>query len=156
MNNTVYTSKEKNYQISSKKPSATKHSPPSNVYDMEFYHNFLFEYSLIGIEQFKFIRKNEIWCRIWEIEDLSRNVRKKQDRTSLTRSFVWEQTKARSCVMAVITTCLRVVRVCCEHRSNFAVHLPTNVAHFIRGKHGHWAVKVFKLTTPIVTWVNHL
>ena len=40
MNNAVYTSKEKNYQFSSKKPSATKHSPPSNVYYMEFYRNF--------------------------------------------------------------------------------------------------------------------
>ena len=36
INNTVYTSKEKNYKFSSKKPSATKHSPPSNVYYMEF------------------------------------------------------------------------------------------------------------------------
>ena len=32
MNNTVYTSKRKNYQFSSKKPSATKHRPLSNVY----------------------------------------------------------------------------------------------------------------------------
>ena len=36
MNNTVYTSKEKNYEFSSKKPSATKHSPPSYVYYLEF------------------------------------------------------------------------------------------------------------------------
>ena len=49
MNNTVYTSKGKNYEFSSKKTSATKHSPPSNVYYMEFYRNFLFQYSLIGI-----------------------------------------------------------------------------------------------------------
>ena len=75
--------KEKNYKFSSKKPSATKHSPPSNVYYMEFYRIFLFEYSLIGIVKPKFTRRNEIWCRIWEIEDLSKNVRKKQDRTSL-------------------------------------------------------------------------
>ena len=40
MNNTVYISKEKNYEFSSKKPSATKHSPPSNVYYIEFYCNF--------------------------------------------------------------------------------------------------------------------
>ena len=40
MNNTVYTSKEKKYQFSSKKPSATKHSPPYNVYYMEIYLNF--------------------------------------------------------------------------------------------------------------------
>ena len=32
-----------------KKLSATKHSPPSNVYYMEFYRNFLVECSLIGI-----------------------------------------------------------------------------------------------------------
>ena len=36
MNNTVYSSKQKNHQFSSKKPSATKHSPLSNVYYMEF------------------------------------------------------------------------------------------------------------------------
>ena len=36
MNNTVYTSKEKNYKFSSKKPSASKHGPPSNVYYIEF------------------------------------------------------------------------------------------------------------------------
>ena len=83
MNNTVYTSKEKNYEFSSKKPSATKHSPPSNVYYIVFCRNFLFQYSLIGIVKPKFTRKNEIWCRIWEIEDLSKNVRKTQDRTSL-------------------------------------------------------------------------
>ena len=56
MNNTVYTSKEKNYEFSSKKPSATKHSPPSNVYYIyiEFYRNLLFQYSLIGIVKLKF------------------------------------------------------------------------------------------------------
>ena len=51
---------------------------------MEFYRNFLFQYSLIGIVKPKFFRRNEIRCRIWEIEDLSKNVRKKQDRTSLS------------------------------------------------------------------------
>ena len=40
MNNTVYTSKGKNYKFSSKKSSARKRSPPSNVYYMEFYRNF--------------------------------------------------------------------------------------------------------------------
>ena len=60
MNNTVYTSKEKNYGFSSKKPSATKHSPPSNVYYIVFYRNFLFQYSLIGIVKPKFTRRNEI------------------------------------------------------------------------------------------------
>ena len=83
MNNTIYTSKEKNYEFSSKNPSATKHSPPSNVYYIVFYRNFLFQNSLIGIVKPKFTRRNEIWCRIWEIEDLSKNVRKTQDRTSL-------------------------------------------------------------------------
>ena len=67
MNNTVYTSKEKNYQFSSKKPYATKHSPPSNVYYMEFYRIFLFEYSLMDIVKSKFTRRNEILCRILEI-----------------------------------------------------------------------------------------
>ena len=52
--------KEKNYKFSSKKPSATKHSPPSNVYYMKFYRIFLFEYSLIGIVKPKFTRRNEI------------------------------------------------------------------------------------------------
>ena len=52
---------------------------------MKFYRNLLFQYSLIGIVKPKFTRRNEIWCRIWEIEDLSKNVRKKQDRTSLSK-----------------------------------------------------------------------
>ena len=65
MNNTVYTSKQKNDKFSSKKPSATKHSPLSNVYYMEIYRNFLFEYSLMGIVKPKFTRRNEIWCRIF-------------------------------------------------------------------------------------------
>ena len=60
INNTVYTSKEKNYEFSLKKPSATKHSPPSYVYYMEFYCNFLFEYSLMGIVKFKCTRRNEM------------------------------------------------------------------------------------------------
>ena len=59
MNNTVYTSKEKNYHFFPKKPSATKHSPLSNVYYMEFYRNFLSEYSLMGIVKPKFTRRNE-------------------------------------------------------------------------------------------------
>ena len=50
---------------------------------MEFYPNFLFEYSLMGIVKPKFTQRNEIWCRILEIEDLSKNVRKTQGRTSL-------------------------------------------------------------------------
>ena len=41
--------KEKNWKFSSKKPSATKNSPPSNVLRMEFYCNFLNAYSIIGI-----------------------------------------------------------------------------------------------------------
>ena len=57
MNNTVYTSKERNYEFSSKKPSATKHTPPSNDYYIEFYRNFLFQYSLIGIVKPKFTRR---------------------------------------------------------------------------------------------------
>ena len=50
---------------------------------MEIYRNFLFEYSIIGILKSKFTRIYEIWCRILEIQDLSKNVRKTQDRTSL-------------------------------------------------------------------------
>ena len=64
MNNTVYTSNEKNCEFSYKKPSATKHSPQSNVYYIEFYRKFLFQYSLIGIVKPKFTRRNEIRCRI--------------------------------------------------------------------------------------------
>ena len=80
MNNTVYKSKEKNHEFYAKNPSAIKLSPPSNDYYMEFYgHFFLFQYTLIGIVKHKFTKRNEIWCRIWEIEDL----RKKQDRTSV-------------------------------------------------------------------------
>ena len=50
---------------------------------MEFYRNFLFEYSFMGIVKLQFTRRNEIWCKILEIEDLSKNVRKMQDRMSL-------------------------------------------------------------------------
>ena len=32
-----------------KKLSATKHSPPSNVYQLKFHRNFLFEYILMDI-----------------------------------------------------------------------------------------------------------
>ena len=99
MNNTVYTSKEKNYEFSSKKPSATKHSPPSNVYYVVFCRNFLFQYSLIRIVKPKFTRKNEIWWRIWEIEDLSKNVRKTQDRTSLRLLFHKLNVKWRSYII---------------------------------------------------------
>ena len=60
MNNTVYTSKRKNYKFSSKKPSATKHSPLYIVYYMEIYRNLSFEYSLIGILKPKFTRRNDI------------------------------------------------------------------------------------------------
>ena len=60
MSNTVYTSKRKNDQFSSRKPSATKHSPLYNVYYMEIYRNFLFEYSSMGILKPKFSRRNEI------------------------------------------------------------------------------------------------
>ena len=60
LNNAVYTSKGKNYQFSSKTSSAIKHSPPSNVYYIEFYRNFLNEYSLIDIVKTKFTRRIEI------------------------------------------------------------------------------------------------
>ena len=42
--------------------------------------NFLIEYSLIRIVKPKFTRRNEIWCRILEIDDKSKNVRKTHDR----------------------------------------------------------------------------
>ena len=71
INNTVYKTNRKN-------------SPSSNVYYMEFYRNFLIEYSLIGIVKPKFTKRNEIWCKISEIEDLSKNVRKSQEQTSLS------------------------------------------------------------------------
>ena len=88
MNTIVYTSKQKHYQFSFKNHSATKNSPHSNVYCMEFFLNFLFEYSFIGIVKLKYTRRNEMWCRILEIEDLSKKVRKTQDRTSLTKNDI--------------------------------------------------------------------
>ena len=42
------------------KKNLPKHSPLSNVYYMEIYRNFLFEYSLMGILKPKFTRRNEI------------------------------------------------------------------------------------------------
>ena len=64
------------------KPYATKYSPQSYVYYMEFYHNFLMENSLIGIVNSKYTERNKWWCRILEIEDPYKNVRKTQDRKS--------------------------------------------------------------------------
>ena len=69
-----------------KKPSATKHSPLSNVYYMEIYRNFLFEYSLMGILKPKFTRRNEIWCRLLEKQDLSKNVRKTHAGSNVLKS----------------------------------------------------------------------
>ena len=96
MNNTVYTSKEKNYWFSSKKkPSPTIHSPRSSVYNMEFYRNFLFEYSLMDNVKPKFTRRNEIWCSILEIEVMSKNMRKTQDlkickyKQNVKYSIIW-------------------------------------------------------------------
>ena len=37
--------------LKKKQTSTTKHSSPSNILNMEFYRNFLFEYSLMGIYQ---------------------------------------------------------------------------------------------------------
>ena len=56
-----------------KQPSAPKQSTPSNIYYIECYRNFLFQYSLIDIVKPKFTRRNEIWRIIWEIDDLSKN-----------------------------------------------------------------------------------
>ena len=53
------TKRKKKSQFSSKIPSATKHSPPSDVYYMEFHRNILIEYSLNGILKLKFTRRNE-------------------------------------------------------------------------------------------------
>ena len=58
INTSNFTPKEKNW--SSKKTSATKQSPPSDVYYMEFYRNVLIEYSLIGIVKPTFNRRHEI------------------------------------------------------------------------------------------------
>ena len=52
--------KRKINNILLKVPSTTIHSPQSNVYYMEFYRNFLFEYSLIGIVKLKSTRRDEI------------------------------------------------------------------------------------------------
>ena len=60
MNNTVYISKEKNYEFSSKKPFATKHSPHLMCIIWNFTAFFLFQYSLIGIVKPKFTRRNEM------------------------------------------------------------------------------------------------
>ena len=49
MNNTVYTSKKKDYEFSSKIPSARKHSPHLMFIILNFIAFFLFQYSLIGI-----------------------------------------------------------------------------------------------------------
>ena len=60
---------------------------------MEVFLNFLFEYSFIGNIKLEFTSRNEMWFRILEIEDLSKKVRKTQDRTSLKNFYLiglWE------------------------------------------------------------------
>ena len=100
---TVNTSKRKIINFPLKKASATKHSPLSNVYYMEIYRNFLFEYSLMGILKPKFTRKNEIWCIILEKQVLSKKLRKTQERTSLTKfQFFLFEIKVKSKVNAKI------------------------------------------------------
>ena len=49
MNNILFTHQNGKIINFLLKPSATKHSPLSNVYYMEIYRNFLFELSLMGI-----------------------------------------------------------------------------------------------------------
>ena len=79
--------KEKKLTLFLEQPSATNHCPPSNVYHMDFYRNFVTEYSLIGMLKPLFTKRYEIRCRILKIEDSSENVRKTQDRTSSSRCF---------------------------------------------------------------------
>ena len=66
MNNTVYTSKQNYYQFSSKNPSATKNSPKSNVYYMEFFLNFLFEYSFIDIVKLNLPEEMKCDSELWK------------------------------------------------------------------------------------------
>ena len=79
---TVYTSKEKKEEnklfSSLKNLPKQNHSPQTHIYYMEFNRIFVIEYSLFGIIK-PFTGRNEKICRILEIEDLSKNVRKTQD-----------------------------------------------------------------------------
>ena len=67
-----------------KKLSATKHSPQSNIYCMKWFSHFLIECSLIVNVKPTFTKRNEMCCRISEIEDLFRNACKTQKRTYLS------------------------------------------------------------------------
>ena len=77
-NNKINLSTEKNSQFSFTTSSATKHSPPPNVYYMEIYRSFLIKLSLIDIVQPYFIRRNKICCIILEIDYLSKKYGKKR------------------------------------------------------------------------------
>ena len=110
MNNIVYTSKQKQYQFSSKNPSATKNIPLSNVYYMDFFLNFLFHYSFIDIVKLKITRINEMWCRILKTEDLSKKVRKTQDRTSLKSKVCRKTMRRKTYFLLVIPFCTLAVK----------------------------------------------
>ena len=83
--NQQYTKREKNNNFLLK-TFRHKQDPPTDVYYMELYFTYL-EYSLIGIVKYKITRVKELWYRILEIEDMSKNVWKRQDRTFLSRNM---------------------------------------------------------------------
>ena len=93
MSNTVYTSKRKRYQFSSRKPSATKIIPYIMFITWKFIAIFLFEYTLMGILKPEFTRRNEIYdAEFRKYKILTKTVRKTQDRTSLrSRNFFLEK-----------------------------------------------------------------
>ena len=83
---------------------------------MEFYRNFLFEYSLMGIVKTLFTRRNEIWCRILEIEDLSKNMRKTQDRASLNdfSCCIVQGLFCRICLLFSLLVCIVIFDFFCR------------------------------------------
>ena len=62
----------------------------------------------MGIVKPKFTRRNEIWCRILELEDLSKNVRKTQDRTSLSLWFDFRYSNSYSQRLAFVQSSIAV------------------------------------------------
>ena len=80
----LFTHQKRIFQkFSSKMPSATKLGPLFLILIHYTSYRISFEYSLIGIVKPTFTRRYKSWCTIVKMEDLSENMRKKQDRRSL-------------------------------------------------------------------------
>ena len=81
----------------------------------------------MGIVKTKFTRRNEIRCRILEIKDLSKNVRKTQDRTSLKSGCgtVVEHVTSRDRQLVSIIDIIGLTRDTLKHKRQRTTAHPT-------------------------------